>query len=91
MIKGAQKRMIVVKTTDSSLFEEAYFVVRHNAANERMDMLAEADRIIAGCGARGGKEKKWYAKMRIWIFSAAAFVGGGLIGAAVAIIALAFS
>ena len=91
MIKGAQKRMIVVKTTDSTLFEEAYFVVRHDAASERMDMLAEADRIIAGCGARGRKERKWYAQMKIWLISAATFVGGGLIGAAIAVIALAFS
>jgi hypothetical protein len=83
--------MIVVKTTDSSLFEEAYFVVRHDATSERMDMLAEADRIISGCGARGGKKKKWYAQINIWIISAAAFAGGGVIGAAIAVIALAFS
>ena len=91
MIKGAQKRMIVVKTTDSSLFEEAYFVVRHDASGERMDMLAEADRIIAGCGAMSGKKKKWYARIKIWIISASAFMGGGLIGAAIAVIALVFS
>jgi hypothetical protein len=28
MLKGAEKRMIVVRTRDSRMFEEAYFVVR---------------------------------------------------------------
>ncbi len=48
MIKGAQKRMIVIKTADSKIFEEAYFVVKLNYEGEELDMLAEADRIAAG-------------------------------------------
>lgn len=28
MLRGAQKQMIVIRTHDSRLFEEAYFVVR---------------------------------------------------------------
>ena len=49
MLRGAEKRMIVVRTRDSRLFEEAYFVVRPEAeARERddMDMLWEANRIL---------------------------------------------
>ena len=49
MIRGAEKRMIVVRTRDSRLFEEAYFVVRPEAermGREESDMLLEANRIL---------------------------------------------
>lgn len=49
MIRGAEKRMIVVRTRESRVFEEAYFVVRHNVpgnAANALDMLREANRII---------------------------------------------
>lgn len=48
MIRGAQKKMIVIRTHDSRVFEEAYFVIRRDtdAATGDGDMLSEADRII---------------------------------------------
>lgn len=48
MIRGAQKKMIVVRTHDSRVFEEAYFVVRpdRDPPPEESDMLSEATRII---------------------------------------------
>ncbi len=49
MLKGAHKQMIVVRTHDSRLFEEAYFVMRRGARSEdgdELDMLWEANRII---------------------------------------------
>lgn len=48
MIRGAQKRMIVIRTHDSRVFEEAYFVIRKEkeAVVEDSDMISEADRII---------------------------------------------
>lgn len=49
MIKGAQKKMVVVRTRDSRLFEEAYFVMRHDTPDESRkdnDIVAEANRII---------------------------------------------
>jgi hypothetical protein len=61
MLRGAEKRMIVVRTKDSRLFEEAYFVVRPEAGNgtdgdtdTRPDMLWEANRILESsmAGAR---------------------------------------
>ena len=48
MIRGAQKKMIVIRTHDSRVFEEAYFVMRRDTdipAGDS-DMLSEADRII---------------------------------------------
>ncbi len=49
MLRGAQKQMIVVRTRDSRMFEEAYFVMRRGAGHteaDEMDMLWEANRII---------------------------------------------
>lgn len=49
MLKGAQKRMIVIRTRNSRLFEEAYFVMRRDlpeSTRHGSDMLGEANRII---------------------------------------------
>ncbi len=60
MIRGAQKKMIVIRTHDSRFFEEAYFVMRRDseAATESSDMLAEADRIIQRSMAGVGGEAR---------------------------------
>lgn len=49
MLRGAEKRMIVVRTRGSRMFEEAYFVVRPEAertVSAETDMLREANRIL---------------------------------------------
>ena len=49
MIRGAKKNMIVVRTRDSRMFEEAYFVMRRDSSLSRIeesDMLWEANRIL---------------------------------------------
>jgi hypothetical protein len=54
MLKGAEKRMIVVRTRDSRMFEEAYFVVRpevDRGTGTETDMLREANRILEGSAA----------------------------------------
>ncbi|MBE6584795.1 MAG: hypothetical protein E7649_07495 [Ruminococcaceae bacterium] len=79
MVRGAQKQMIVVKTQDSAVFEEAYFVVRRNAVAGRMDMIAEANKIIEACGI-GGKVKR-KLDIKLFMIALGTFVGGGAIGA----------
>lgn len=81
LLKGAQKKMIVVKTAESDVFEEAYFVIRRDAENSHMDMLAEANKIIENCtGGRRKKEKsRLLPKLRDWMFFAGgAGLGGGI-------------
>ena len=78
MIKGAQKSMIVVKTGESRLFEEAYFVIRREAKGTRGDMVEEADKIIAGCIELKGKSKR--ADVARWIFAGIGFVCGFFAG-----------
>ena len=54
-LRGTQKRMIAVKTADSNIFEEAYFVLRANIDKSSDDIIAEAERIIK---SQGRDEKK---------------------------------
>ena len=49
MIKGVQRKMIVVKTDNSNVFETAYFVLRSDSDRSKgdtVDMLSEANRIV---------------------------------------------
>lgn len=58
-LKGTQKRMIAIKTSDSQLFEEAYFVLKANIDNSNTDMVAEAEKIIRNrVGQNQSKGKK---------------------------------
>ena len=76
MIKGAQKRMIVLKTADSAVFEEAYFVLRRENNCGEGDMVTEANRIIESSGGKN-KEKRSLKNM-LWY--AVSFGGGTAVG-----------
>ncbi len=78
MLKGAQKRMIVVKTSDSKLFEEAYFVMRTEISSTDADMVCEANRIIEGC--KGGKRDRGKRQHNALLATVAAFIGGSVLG-----------
>ena len=83
MIKGAQKQIIVVKTSDSVVFEEAYFVLRPKTSSHSLDMLSEANKIIEGCGINQKKKKRFSAKAII--LSTCIFFGGAAGGALVTV------
>lgn len=88
MIKGAQKSMIVVKTSDSTVFEEAYFVIRKGAPQENADMVREANRIIDK-SVTGRKRESLNAVTAI-ICSACFVLGGTLGGGITALVCLLF-
>ena len=52
MIKGTQKKIIVLKNPKSRIFDEAYFVIRSDGGKSALlgvthdDMVAEANKII---------------------------------------------
>ena len=89
MLKGAQKQMIVVRTRDSRMFEEAYFVVRpeaDRAGRDEMDMLWEANRILETAAPRPRgetllREEEGRGLLRglVW-FLIGLITGGGGIG-----------
>ena len=78
MIKGVQKRIIVVKTADSPIFEEVCFIMRRDAKTRGGDMVTEANRIIGGYGVSRLKCKR--RKIGQWLYIAGSFVGGGAVG-----------
>ena len=73
--------MIVVKTGDSRLFEEAYFVLRREYEGGG-DMVAEANRLIDSCGGRGRGTSKRKGRLLISLalFLGGVISGGGAIG-----------
>lgn len=62
MIKGCQKKMIVLRGVESRYFTEAFFVLRDDCpdAVPRADMVSEANRIISesASGARSAHQRK---------------------------------
>ena len=91
MVKGTQRQMVMVRTSESELFEMAYFVLRadtRKSADER-SMIAEANSIVcATCGdkAYSKKEKRRSALRRTGLFIIGALSGASL--AAVILFAL---
>ena len=87
MIRGAQKKMIVIRTHDSRVFEEAYFVMRRDGdlGTEESDMMDEADRIIRRslAGHRESlSDRSPKRRLRGWLsraawFGVGLFLGGG--------------
>lgn len=83
MVKGCQRRIILLRGTGSGMFEEAYFILKPEKANapEQL-MIAEANRIIAehaasprkSCGRTAHRAAGWQH------FLGGLCTGGGLIG-----------
>lgn len=76
MLKGCQREMIVLHTTDSPLFEDAFFVLRSERAHApHGDMMAEANRIIAG--GRGYLTRRRVGRTGWLCFGAGILLGAG--------------
>ena len=86
MIKGAQKQMIVVKTSASRYFDEAYFVLKNDVSTKkrnRTDLLTEANRILKESeSTRTGKRRT----LSPWLCFAAGCVLGALAAAALTLL-----
>ena len=80
MLRGAEKRMIVVRTKDSRLFEEAYFVIRRGVDEgegrpSENDMVREATRIVSQNSAAypaARRRSRWRMKLLAFLAGAAA-------------------
>ena len=82
-IKGAVKQTIVLRCTDSELFEAAYFVLKGDGAHRSRsdDMLREANRIVAENSFSEKRKRRggiWRFRMRM--FALSALCGGGVVG-----------
>ena len=50
MIKGCQKNVVWIRSTESELFEEAYFIISDKIKRKQVsenDMVSEANRLIS--------------------------------------------
>ena len=85
MVKGTNRRVIVVRSPDPQLFEEAIFVLRDSAAapEDAGHILAEAQRAageyLKKCGATGTKRRR--ARPFILILLAVLRAAGAWFGA----------
>lgn len=66
MLKGVQRKLIVLKTHQSDLFESAYFILRDTPSEHRLtqnEMLREATRILRENSHLGAQESTWRRAM----------------------------
>lgn len=71
VLKGCQRRMIKLRGSAETIFEEAYFVIKPDSdlgkMNER-DIIAEANRIIAENTTVWGNSRKKTVKLSLAAF-----------------------
>ena len=79
LLRGCHKRMICVKSADSALFCEAFFVLREDChtAGER-DMLTEANRILEEHTLTHRRPRKRRARWQLVL----AFLAGAVLATA---------
>ncbi len=85
MVKGFNRRVIVMKNTDSDFFDEAYFIVKENCNMKKKRgerPLDEAKRIIRDIQ----REKTPPSPASVFMRNTAFFLLGLLVGGAICII-----
>ena len=77
MLKGCQKRLVMLKPGENSFFESAWFVLREEKQNIAYDdMVAEANRIAAGGIAPKYTRRRMH--WSVWSLLLGAFFGCGI-------------
>ena len=76
-MRGCQRKIIMLRGTDSQIFDEAYFLLRKDFDNERQDedaLLREAQRLVElnTTRRRARRRPKWL------LFAAGMLAGGAL-------------
>lgn len=94
MLKGAQKKMVMLRTADSSIFEAAYFILRDDAdapaKGKQPTMLEEANRILnQSFTSRSTAQKKQPGRLRAFLRRMLLFLLGFLLGAGLCILLVA--
>ena len=86
MIKGCEKKIIMLEGNESSVFECAYFVMRKNAGargDGERDMIREANRIVELCLPGGMLRAERKKRLRSFLCRGAIFLLGALLGAGI--------
>ena len=76
MFKGVGRQVVVLRNTDSQIFEEAIFIIKDGAKVSKPDMLTECERIIRNnyTGNRKYITKRKNAKTKILFLGIAAAI-----------------
>ncbi len=85
-MRGCQKKVIFLKNTGSSLFDEAYFVISREGEKENVgenNMIVEANRIIEGQKSHDGGR---YVPVKYKLFILLGFVCGIVLGSVLCIL-----
>ena len=87
MLRGCQKKIILLKNTGSELFDEAYFILREDAPVRSLpaepDMIREANRILEESQIPGRITGRRSAALRSWLCYLA---GAGSCGAVMGLV-----
>ena len=92
MVRGCQRKIYVVKSTESPLFEEAYFILKRNPAHQtaisESEMAREANRIVQDiCGVSNLYRKNNGLGTKVWAFVLGAAASSAVMGS-LALVAL---
>ena len=83
MVKGISRRVVVIKSPDPKIFEEAIFIVREDYLNSGgmspEELIKEAQRVANSYVKSQGSEKKsFFARLPAPVFAAAGAAATGI-------------
>lgn len=71
MVRGTTRRVIVVESPDTNLFEQAIFIVRNDAVGRdgvtAQQLVSEACRVAKGC-AQGSGKRPLLRRGAVWLW-----------------------
>ena len=81
MLRGYQRKLIMIRTNDSSVFESAFFILRGaNCENENsVEMVSEANRILRESDT-GKKKKSFRVRHLFFCFGIGFLLGASVLG-----------
>ncbi len=80
-IKGCQKKVVLIRSAKSPIFEEAYLIMReHEESYEEADIVREADRILSACRTEGKRKGRSISKREFFFFLAGLLSAGLVFG-----------
>lgn len=68
-MRGCERRIIMLKGTESQIFDTAYFLLRRDCegkARPADEILREAERIVAGNTTRA--RPRFFSRRAVWFF-----------------------
>ena len=79
MLKGYQRKLIMIRTTDSSMFESGFFILRSASCEKekQVEMVSEANRILRESDT--AKKKKSFKLRHLFLTFGIGFLTGAAI------------